>query len=334
MKSFFRDYFIPHEGNDLRPRFFHWETAVIVFSVALFLEILFLVQIYWVLPATNYSANILPGVVISLTNQNREVYQVPVLKSNELLTHAAQLKAEDMVARGYFSHQGPEGETPWTWLEKIGYDYISAGENLAVNFTESEDMVSAWMNSESHKQNIISGRFTEIGIGIAKGLYEGREAIFVVQFFGKPSSIPVASPGTGQFKAPAAPVPQEIPKAPQSQKPLLPDSEQALSAGSEKVQKAPLEKPLFLQDTEGKPGRVMPASLGLMREFFSQPHRMVNYLYFMMLTMIALAFCLMVFVRIRVQHPRLLLNGAMMLLLVGSLIVFNHYFMLSQIKIL
>lgn len=317
----FKDYFIPHEGNDLRPRFFHWETAVIVFSVALFLEILFLIQIYLILPATDYSANILPGVVVNLTNRSRETYDVPTLASNDLLSRAAQLKAEDMAAKGYFSHQGPGGETPWTWLDRVGYDYTSAGENLAVNFVESEDVVSAWMRSESHKENILSGRFTEIGIGVAKGIFEGREALFVVQFFGSPFS----TPSKTSFAPPTGPVG----KAPQAVQP-------AKTAGKaqEADAPAPASVPVASPRTAGAGTPPASASLGFLREFFSLPHRMVNYLYAMMFTMIALAFSLMVFIRIRVQHPRLILNGAMMLLVVGSLMVFNHYFLLSQVKVL
>ena len=319
MANFFKNYFIPHDGNDLKPRFFHWETAVVVFSAALFLEILFLVQIYWILPATNYSASILPTVVANLTNRNRETYQVPSLASNELLARAAQLKAENMAQEGYFSHQGPGGEAPWSWLDRVGYDYTNAGENLAVNFAESEDVVGAWMRSESHKENILSGRFTEIGIGVARGVFEGREALFVVQFFGRPAA-PAVSVPVAAFTAPAAPAGE----APRTAEPA-----KTVQKTDKKVPPQPASP-----KTAGVSVPPASASLGFLREFFSLPHRMVNYLYAMMLTMIALAFSLMIFIKIRVQHPRLILNGAMMLLLVGSLIVFNHYFLLSQVKVL
>ncbi|MBI3638379.1 CAP domain-containing protein, partial [Candidatus Wolfebacteria bacterium] len=61
-----------------------------------------------------------------------------------------------------------------------------AGENLAVNFFDSEDAVNAWMKSITHRENILNTNFKEIGIGVAKGNYNGKESIFVVQLFGSP----------------------------------------------------------------------------------------------------------------------------------------------------
>lgn len=132
-------------------------------------------------------ASVLPGVVALLTNDARTEQELLPLAENELLTKGAQLKANDMAEKGYFSHTGPDGSQPWKWFRDVGYRYQYAGENLAVNFTESEDVVNAWMNSPSHRANILKRDFTEIGIGIATGTYKGRAAVFVVQFFGKPA---------------------------------------------------------------------------------------------------------------------------------------------------
>jgi uncharacterized protein YkwD len=126
------------------------------------------------------------SVLISLTNQNRVAANLSELKVNPVLEKAAQMKADDMAAKGYFAHNTPEGFTPWYWFDKAGYNYVYAGENLAVNFENSEDVETAWMNSRGHFLNIMNPKFTEIGIATSTGIYKGRTAIFVVQMFGAP----------------------------------------------------------------------------------------------------------------------------------------------------
>ena len=126
---------------------------------------------------------IFPAIVAMLTNNARAKVNAPVLITDPLLTKAAQAKADDMAAKGYFAHVSPDGKLPWYWFDKAGYKYEYAGENLAVDFGESEKLVDAWMNSPTHKENILNPHYTQIGIGIAEGLYKGHQATFVVQFF-------------------------------------------------------------------------------------------------------------------------------------------------------
>lgn len=124
------------------------------------------------------------AVLVNLTNQNRAAANISELKVNPLLEKAAQMKADDMAAKSYFAHNTPDGKTPWYWLEQAGYEYIYAGENLAVNFENSEDVETAWMNSRGHFLNIMNPKYTEIGIATSTGTYKNRTAIFVVQMFG------------------------------------------------------------------------------------------------------------------------------------------------------
>ena len=131
-------------------------------------------------------AAVYANMLVLLTNRDRVSQNISELKVNPLLEKAAQLKADDMASRSYFAHNTPEGKTPWYWLEQVGYRYLYAGENLAVNFAESEDVQKAWMSSPSHKSNIVNPKFTEIGIATSTGIYKGREAVFVVQMFGAP----------------------------------------------------------------------------------------------------------------------------------------------------
>lgn len=126
------------------------------------------------------------SVLVALANDERSLNNAGKLTVNATLERAAQMKADDMAAKGYFSHNTPDGKTPWYWFEQAGYKYEYAGENLAVNFTDSSEVHTAWVKSRGHFLNIINPRYTEIGIATSTGTYKGREAVFVVQMFGTP----------------------------------------------------------------------------------------------------------------------------------------------------
>lgn len=126
------------------------------------------------------------AVLVNLTNQSRSTANVSELKVNPILEKAAQMKADDMAAKSYFAHNTPDGKTPWYWFEQAGYKYKYAGENLAVNFQDSNEIHTAWLNSKGHFLNIVNPKYTEIGIATSTGTYKGREAVFVVQMFGTP----------------------------------------------------------------------------------------------------------------------------------------------------
>lgn len=152
---------------------------------------------------------VLPAVVVDKTNEERSTLDELPLTRSPLLDEAARLKAEDMAKGSYFSHYSPTGVSPWHWFEVVDYQYAHAGENLAVHFTDSAAVVEAWMNSPSHRANIVNGVYTEIGVGTAKGTYQGFDTVFVVQLFGTPAAPlqPAASvPVTPPTLAEAAPV--------------------------------------------------------------------------------------------------------------------------------
>lgn len=138
---------------------------------------------------------VIASVVIEITNTERGAVAGP-LRVSSVLTEAAEAKARHMAEEGYFAHIGPDGKTPWQWFSEAGYTFAYAGENLAVRFDESADVVTAWMNSPSHRANIVGTQFTEIGVGVAEGVYEGRPATFVVQMFGTPRPAPSETPIT------------------------------------------------------------------------------------------------------------------------------------------
>lgn len=108
------------------------------------------------------------------------------LELNSQLYQAAQSKANDMLLNGYFEHYTPSGQSPWDFIHASGYLYLSAGENLAMDFATSEGIHKAWMNSPLHKRNILNPEYTQIGIATVSGYYVDHQTTMVVQIFGKP----------------------------------------------------------------------------------------------------------------------------------------------------
>ncbi len=164
------------------------EIGVTFLSVFIVIAIFFAQyhQFIFVKISHKLSGLVVDSVVVEATNQERLALGLTELKNNDLLKKAAQAKAEDMAKKGYFAHVTPDGKSPWYWMDQVGYKYKSAGENLAVNFDYSRDVVNAWMNSPTHKANVVKAKYQEIGIGIAEGFYQGRPTVFVVQMFGTP----------------------------------------------------------------------------------------------------------------------------------------------------
>ena len=134
-----------------------------------------------------------PEVLTEINSQRTEVNLLP-LKLNDQLSEAAWEKAQDMMNRQYWSHNSPDGFEPWIFLDRVGYNYKFAGENLARNFSDTNQMVQAWMSSPTHKENILNPEYTEIGIAVLSGSYQDNPTTLVVNFFGKPLN----SPNIGQ----------------------------------------------------------------------------------------------------------------------------------------
>lgn len=180
-----KNYFIPNKKNNFHPHIFQKRKLATIF-VAAFLIVAATSIGNVVLKNTGLLASIQSAFLVDLANEDRVAQRIEALETNPILTEVAQRKANDMAEKGYFAHTSPNGTTPWFWFDQVGYQYLYAGENLAVNFTESVDVHKAWLASPTHRKNIMDGRFSEIGIATAQGFYKGRKATFVVQVFGKP----------------------------------------------------------------------------------------------------------------------------------------------------
>jgi uncharacterized protein YkwD len=131
-----------------------------------------------------YASEITVSKVIELVNASRKAEGLYDLSENKILARIAQDKLGDMLKNNYFAHTSPKGVTPWSWYEKENYDYKYAGENLAINFLTAEGQQKAWMDSPTHKKNILNPLFQEIGVAVAAGEINNQMAIITVQEFG------------------------------------------------------------------------------------------------------------------------------------------------------
>lgn len=123
------------------------------------------------------------------TNLQRTGNGLAPLIENAKLNSAASRKVQDMFNRQYFEHVSPDGKNVGDLVEGYGYAYISVGENLALgNYKNDQELVQAWMDSPGHRANILSTKFTEVGVAVGKGLFEGRQTWLAVQTFARPLS--------------------------------------------------------------------------------------------------------------------------------------------------
>lgn len=106
--------------------------------------------------------------VIRLVNVERSKRGLALLKENWELSRVARLKSQDMINKDYFSHISPTYGSPFAMMEDFGLRFSSAGENIAEGQRTPQEVMNAWMNSAGHKANILSGAYTQIGVGAAK----------------------------------------------------------------------------------------------------------------------------------------------------------------------
>lgn len=186
----------PRQSNNQRPRILHPEGFLVFFLIMMsFSTVLQVVERVSTKLILGYSSQITATQVIDETNRERLNLGLSPLKYNEHLAKAAEAKAQDMFANQYWAHYSPTGTSPWEFMNQNDYVYSVAGENLARDFTHTQDMVEAWMNSPTHRENIINPKYKDIGIAVVDGQFNGIETTLVVQMFGSQAVSPVAQIG-------------------------------------------------------------------------------------------------------------------------------------------
>lgn len=176
--------FFPHHTNNHRAKILHVDA--LLFYVLLFGVFHFGVKaLNRQMPEVlGYATDIHVEQLLTDTNARRKSQGLTPLTLNAKLSQAAAAKAQDMINKNYWAHNSPSGSTPWDFILGAGYKYTVAGENLAKNFSTSQAVVDAWMQSPTHRENIVKSSYKEIGFAVVNGTLNGEETTLVVQMFG------------------------------------------------------------------------------------------------------------------------------------------------------
>jgi hypothetical protein len=138
-----------------------------------------------------FASEITPENIFKLVNKERIKYKLPPLVKNNKLNQAASYKVSDLLEKNYFAHSSPKGKKFFEWIDEENYNYLYAGENLAMDFITAEGIIKAWMKSKSHRDNILSNNYIETGISVKAGFFKDHPTIIVSQLFGTPKSSPL-----------------------------------------------------------------------------------------------------------------------------------------------
>ena len=196
IKALIKNLLWPTKENNFQPHILT-DRAITLFILLFLLSKVFFSFELILIQQSKLFADLNAQKIIALTNEVRQQYGLTPLKENTLLDLAAQQKAQDMSLNNYFAHFSPTGVSPWYWFQKAGYHYHYAGENLAMNFLDSEEVIKAWLNSPGHRDNILNKNYQEIGIAIlpANANSQGiANKPIVVQLFGSPQVAKASTP--------------------------------------------------------------------------------------------------------------------------------------------
>ena len=209
-------FFTPRESNNYKAKVLHLDFL----TVYLILALIFSVMVKQIKTGAvlGFATDISISRVYELTNEARVKNNLPPLNFNEKLSAAASKKAENMFASNYWAHFAPDGTTPWSYILDSGYQYSVAGENLAKGFYFSDAVVQAWMDSPTHRANILRDSYQDVGYAIANGTLNGEETTLVVQMFGTQLSAPVAEKRDDAIAGVPTSMPVQVTTAPADSK--------------------------------------------------------------------------------------------------------------------
>ena len=254
----FKHLFHPRRSNNHRPRLLHPDSYLFFVLIALAFFIGIRSFSFWSKSfqgVLGFASSITANQVLEQTNRQRALASLKPLTINPKLSQAATAKAQDMFTDQYWAHIAPDGATPWVFMKNAGYTYLVAGENLARDFADTNSMVQAWMDSPTHKANIMNSDYTEIGIAVVDGELQGYETTLVVQMFGEPAGR-VATVDTPQVAVAEKPALAEVQQ--QESQPV------AITAGSS----AEEISPVVLADTSFMKRPPLFSPLQIVKAFF------------------------------------------------------------------
>jgi hypothetical protein len=325
-KEILGEIFVPQDQNDylpkvLKSRYLFWYgAAILLIKIAL-------ISLVLVLPSTDFYSAITAQHLAYLINQVRQENGLAEVSFNSQLNSAAELKAYDMANYGYFEHISPTGTTPWHWFKKAGYNFEYAGENLAMDFSQTDDVFSAWMNSPSHRANILNPNYQEIGLAVKTGEVQSHNATLAVLVFGSQAKTKAIAQ-TNQSDQPKTTAPSAFVTTPMPTKKIIatpnpippvnvspsappavfiaanetspsPTSQISLKTSLGTEAPVPASNKLTQAPAKSSPAGRAPQVLGA---FISKSDEMAKSLYLYFTLFLAMALLVNIFVKIRIQR--------------------------------
>ncbi len=331
LKQSFKRFFIPHSENKHKPHFLRGK------SVLLFIIILLLIKVsvfglYLYFPSSVYFAAITSDSLEELINQTREEHNLSPLEVDTKLVQSALFKAEHILKEDYFAHTSPGGVSPWYWFKKSNYNYQYAGENLAIDFTDSRSLHRALLNSPTHRANILNPNYTEMGIAVVTGEFEGRDTAVAVQHFGNEFQL---------AQAPATQPEQQISAEPEKEFPTsttMEELKQKQLAAERKTEKEEIAAPQQVNpEVEQEIFAVVQQKIDEFQDIASKlqtdrgarilgvlvekSDEITKKIYIYTLLFVVLAVLLNIFAKFEVQDRKTILNSVLLLALIIGLIV-------------
>jgi hypothetical protein len=178
--------FVPHADNQYRPHLTRRYGLLIILIGVVGIQLLY--NNITTGRVLGRESEITIGELFDQTNAARVKEEKPTLVLNDSLNKAAYLKAQNMFAEQYWAHTSPDGTPPWKWFSDVGYNYANAGENLAKNFSNSDAVVSAWLSSPSHRDNVLKAEYQDVGFAVVNGELKGQNTLLVVALYGRPAT--------------------------------------------------------------------------------------------------------------------------------------------------
>lgn len=303
MKNQLIQFLFPCFENNYRPKILEGNFLFYLLFFVITLKI-FYFSAYLFSFKTPLLAEILESVLINLTNETRKQQGLPSLKENLILKKAAFLKAKDMLEKEYFAHKSPEGFWTWDLIKELGYSFKIAGENLAIGFLDSKEVINAWLASPLHKRNILNPNFEEIGVAVVRGNFQGNDVYVVVQLF--------ASPREKEEKKQVTSFSQPTPIPPSS-------------LSQPEIKPIKISLPTFApqmfetQIQNQKENFQMKILKGLTVHF----ENILSYFILFLLIFLLSILLLTIFVKINIQHPDLIFKTLGVILILGFLFWFT-----------
>ncbi len=175
---------VPHKANSFHPHLIRRNGLVIILATVLALQLA--PKPEQQLLVLGQETDVTSQNLLDDTNAKRAEANVAPLELNKQLSAAATSKARDMFTKQYWSHVSPDGTTPWYWLREVNYQYSFAGENLAKGFRTSDALMTAWMDSPEHRDNMLSPNYEHVGFAVIEGRLNDETTKLVVAIYGSP----------------------------------------------------------------------------------------------------------------------------------------------------